>query len=317
MITIKSLCEKLKKEKKVAIFSHVRPDGDTVGSTLALKLALEKLDIVADVYCEEGIPPKYSFIKGVLDYKNQLSGEYSAFIALDCADPQRLGVFAVDFLSKNNTYNVDHHVSNVGYAKFNYVKCSSSNCENIFDIIKELSVPLDEDIATALATGVVSDTGNFKHKNVQSETFSVASELKSAGADFNLIINKAFQEQSKQRAKLFGTVMNKIRYFLGDRLAVASVLDSDLKNSGARPDETEGFIDFVMGIDVVEVGVCILETGKNKFKCSFRSKGVNVNEIALTFGGGGHVLASGCQIQGEYEEVVDKIRYAVHQHLPE
>ena len=109
--------------------------------------------------------------------------------------------------------------------------------------------------------------------------------------------------------------MSKIRYFLDGRFAVASVLEKDILESGAKKDETEGFIDFVMGIDGVEVGACVLEMGKNKYKISFRSKGTDVNEVAGTFGGGGHVLASGCQIQGEYEEVVDKICFAVSRHI--
>jgi phosphoesterase RecJ-like protein len=111
--------------------------------------------------------------------------------------------------------------------------------------------------------------------------------------------------------------MSKIRYLLDGKLAVASVLQSDLESSGALPDETEGFIDFVMGIKGVEVGVCIMQIGGDKYKCSLRSKTVDVNAVASRFGGGGHILASGCQIQGEYEEVVDDIRYAVKQQIPE
>ena len=124
-----------------------------------------------------------------------------------------------------------------------------------------------------------------------------------------------FTKQSKERAKLFGLTMSNIRYFLDDKLAIATVSKKILKESGALLEDTEGFIDFVMGVDTVKVGICISEMDNGKFKCSFRSKGPDVNQIAGTFGGGGHILASGCQIQGEYEDVIDKLRFVVSQYI--
>ena len=111
--------------------------------------------------------------------------------------------------------------------------------------------------------------------------------------------------------------MQRIRYFLDGKFAVATVRLADFEISKARQDETEGFIDFVMGVEGVEVGACVMETAKDKYKISFRSKSADVNGVASMFGGGGHTLASGCQIQGEYEEVVDKITFAVSRYLPE
>ena len=181
--------------------------------------------------------------------------------------------------------------------------------------MKEIGVEIDNEMADLLMLGMATDTGFFRHKNTTSETLAVASELKKCGANLNLIGYKTFTEQSKERAKLFGMVMSKIRYFLGDRFAVATINLRDLESSGAKADETEGFIDFVMGVDTVEVGACLMEISENKYKISFRSKQADVNAVASHFGGGGHVLASGCQIAGEYEEVVDKITFAVSREL--
>lgn len=317
MINLKSLAEKLKTEKSVAIFCHMRPDGDAIGSALALYHALISLGKRADVYCSDAIPTRFSYLDGVDNFSSSVFGDYSCFVAVDSADINRLGDLGSVFLKKNNTYNVDHHISNTAYARYNSVIDSASNCENIFELIKYLNADITPAIANALATGVITDTGNFKHKSVTPKTLLVASELKKADADFNQIIYRMFNEQTKERAKLFGLVMSKIRYLLDGKLAVASVLQSDLESSGALPDETEGFIDFVMGIKGVEVGVCIMQIGRDKYKCSLRSKTVDVNAVASRFGGGGHILASGCQIQGEYEEVVDDIRYAVKQQIPE
>lgn len=316
MISLSDLSLKLKSEKSVALFCHIRPDGDTLGSALALKLALSELGVKAEVFCDDAVPPRFSFLSETRTIKRIFSGNFTALAAIDCADISRLGAFESVFFKHKNTYSIDHHVSNTRYAKINYVSEKSSNAENIFALVKETGAEITEDIANLLATGIVTDTGNFRHKNVTAETLRSAGELVGFGADLNRIYYENFSKQSPQKAKLFGRVMSKIRYFFDGRFAVATVTEKDFEFAEARQDETEGFIDFVMGIDCVEVGACVMETAENKFKISFRSKGPNVNAVAASFGGGGHILASGCQIFGEYEEVVDKIRFAVGRELP-
>ena len=317
MISLSELSSKLKNEKRVVLICHIRPDGDTLGSALALSKALEYLGIEADVVCDDTVPSRFFFLNCVSKVKNELSGTYTAIIAVDCADITRVGSFQKCFSEHKNTYVIDHHISNNRYAKTNYVCDLASNSENVYNLICELGVPLNKEIADLLAMGIMTDTGNFRHKNVTPQTFITASKLLEAGADINAIYFNMFSKQSAERAKLFGKVMSKIRYFADGRFAVATVRLTDIAECGAKQDETEGFIDFVMGITGVEVGACVMETAKNKFKISLRSKGADVNAVAGTFGGGGHTLASGCQIQGEYEEVVDKVRYAVIQHLPD
>lgn len=317
MLDAKQISDRLKRENSIALFCHIRPDGDTLGSALALKKALVKAGVKAEVFCDDVIPGKFLFNPAFAEVKNCDPEGFSSYAAIDCADVTRLGRFSELFSGGKNTYNIDHHVSNNRYAEYNFVLDSAANCENVFNIIKGLNVEIDSEIANLLATGIITDTGGFQHKNVTADTLVIASELVKRGADLNNITYNVFKKQRKERAKLFGKVMSSIRYFAGGRLAVATVLYDDFLSTGAFKDETEGFIDFVMGIDCVEVGVCVMETERNKFKCSFRSKGTDVNEIASVFGGGGHVLASGCQINGDYEEVVDKLRYAVVSHLPE
>ena len=317
MITIKEFAEKLFKEKSVALFCHVRPDGDCLGSALALQLGLEQKGIKADIYSEDQIPARFSYLMGIDQIKNQLSGDYSAFVGVDCADITRMGDFANEFRLHKNTYVLDHHVSNDRYAKTNYVSDTAANAENVYLVLKSTGVEIDQNIANALATGLITDTGNFKHKNLTAQTLFIASELVKAGADNNKIVYQNFTMQTKERAKLFGITMAKIRYFLEGKFAVATVMLSDILASGARPDETEGFIDFVMGINGVEVGACILETEQEKYKVSFRSKTADVNGVASTFGGGGHTLASGCKMQGAIEEVIDRLTFAVSRYLPE
>ena len=318
MITVKELSEKLLKEKRVALFCHARPDGDTIGSACALKLALIQKGVSADVFCSDAVPQKFLFLSETQNIAKDYSGDfngYSALIAIDNAEMTRLGDFTEAFSRHKNTYSIDHHVSNTRYAKINYVADRSSNAENIFSVLTAMKAEITTEIANLLAMGVMTDTGGFRHKNVTAETFSDAAKLVGFGADMNKIYYHTFIHQSKERAQLFGKTMSKIRYFHGGRVAIASVRMRDFAETKALQEETEGFIDFVMGIDGVEVGACVMETDSNKFKISLRSNCADVNAVAAIFGGGGHKLASGCKITGEYEEAVDKLVFAIGKYL--
>ena len=312
MISKETLVKRLKTEKKVALFIHVRPDGDCVGSGLALKLALESAGVPAEVFCSDPVPERFFFLEEAKLIKRDFSPEgFSAFVAVDCADIFRLGEFAEAFRVQKNTYEIDHHISNTHFSRHNYVIERGANCENVMELIEDFGVTITDRIANLLMTGIMTDTGNFRHKNVTPDTLYKSGKLLAAGADMNKIAYYMFSAQSKERAKLFGLTMSAIRYFEEGKIAVASVRREMIEKTGARADETEGFIDFVMGVRGVEVGACVMEIEKDKFKVSLRSKNADVNAVAGVFGGGGHVLASGCQIFGEYEEVVDRLVCAI------
>lgn len=319
MITVKEFGKKLLNEKSVAIFMHMRPDGDTIGSSLALKLALNSKGIVADVFCSDNMPTRFVFLKEISLVKNMVNPkDYSAFVAVDCASESRMGELGDVFLSHKNTYVIDHHISNTRFAKVNCVIDNASNCENVYDLITELGIEIDVRIANLLAIGVVTDTGNFAHKNVTPKTLLTASKLVELGADLNEIIYNTFKSKTKECALLVGKVMSKIRYFLDDRYAVAVITKKDLEDAGATNEDTEGIIDSVLAIKCVEVASSVLELTENKYKVSFRSKEADVNAVAGLFGGGGHILASGCQINNcSLEEVLDKLTFAVSKYLPE
>lgn len=314
-MTIEAFWEKLKSRKSCALICHVRPDGDTIGSALAFKRALLSLGVRADVFCDEPVPEKFLFLNGAAEIKSEMTGEYECVVAVDCSEAYRTGKFACIFGGNAPTFNIDHHISNARYADFNCVIETAANCENIFNLIKLTGAPVDKDTATCLLTGISTDTGNFSHKNTDADALNAAAELVNAGADINDINYRMFKRQTQARAKLFGLAASKIRYFEGGRIGVISVLAGDLAASGAHSDDTEGFIDFLMGVDTVEIAVCVLETADKNFKVSFRSKGADVNSVAATFGGGGHILASGCRLCGYYEDVIDRLVYACKQHL--
>ena len=309
--SLAEMAEKWKKYGSFAVFCHVRPDGDTIGSAIALREYLLATGKKADLFCSDVIPDSFRFFKPTEDFRTEITAKYDAFVAVDCASADRLGDLASAFLNAENTFNIDHHVSNERYAKYNFVRDRAANCENIYELFTLSATALSATAARALLLGISTDTGNFAHKNVTGNTLRVAGALVDAGADLNLISYEMFKRQSKARAKLFGNVVSKIRYALSGTLAIAVITTADLSAAGAKPSETEGIIDFVLSIDGVGVAASVLETGDLRYKISFRSKKTDVNGVAGMFGGGGHTLASGCMIAGYLEDVIDKITFAV------
>ncbi|MDE6373243.1 MAG: bifunctional oligoribonuclease/PAP phosphatase NrnA, partial [Clostridia bacterium] len=165
------------------------------------------------------------------------------------------------------------------------------------------------------AMGLLTDSGNFTHRDVSAKTFEVAAQLKKCGADICEIGYQMFTRQSKARAILYARVLGGMRFALDGKLVFMTVTQRDFDETGTDKSQTEGFVDFPLSIDGVEVSISLMEVKKNQYKVSLRSRNVNVNAVAERFGGGGHVLASGCMLNCEYEEVVERLTHAVYQQL--
>ena len=310
MITIETVAKTLKAANHIAVFCHIRPDGDAVGASLAVKGILESLGKSVSLFCADPVPEKFA-CAGDLSAFSAENGDFSAFdlfLALDCADEARIGSFSYLFGKKKNTVLVDHHVSNTRYAALSYVEDVAATCQIVYKLAVAMGVPVTKKIADALFVGLSTDTGHFAHQNVTAETFSVASALTLAGADPHRVSQEMFKRQSAIRAKLYAEVMGKMRFYEGGKIALISVSKEQMERYGASQDMTEGFIDFPLSVDGVEIAVSMMQVAKQSFKVSFRSKGkADVNALAATFGGGGHVLASGCMVNGFFEDVEEKL----------
>ena len=315
--SVAAVAARIKKAQKAAIFCHARPDGDALGSGLALCLAMRAAGKTADFVCEDAPPEKFFFIPEMAEANTSLPrSDYDLYIAVDCADIARMGEFGHAYSRfKGDTVNIDHHVSNNGYAKYNCVRVCSATCEIMPEVIRAAGLAISERVANALMLGLITDSGTFTHSDVTAHTFSVAADLRAAGADVNKINYEMFSRQKKARALLFSRTLATMRFALEDRLAFILVTQSALDETGANRSMTEGFVDYPLTIDGVEVSIALLEMKKGQYKASLRSKRADVNAVASTFGGGGHVLASGCMLFGEYEEVVERLTYAVYQHI--
>ncbi len=316
--SLQEVIGKLEKAEKVAIFCHVRPDGDALGSGLALCFALRNRGKKAYFCLEEPAPEKFCFLPQIKEAKTGLPDvEFDTMISVDCADLVRLGAFAKIFSKhKGTTVNIDHHITNEAFAGVNYVKQCTASCEIVTQILRVAGWEVTSDIANLLMLGLITDSGNFSHMDVSPETYETAAYLRANGADMHFINYNMFGRQPKSRAVLYGAVMSKMRFALDDKLAMIIITLEDLEKSGADKSLTEGFVDFPLTIDGVEVAASLMEYKNGQYKTSLRSKGkVNVSQLAATFGGGGHVLASGCMLFGSLEEVIDKLTYAVYQCL--
>ena len=315
--SVAAVAARIKKANKAAIFCHARPDGDALGSGLSLCLAMRAAGKTAEFVCEDAPPEKFFFIPEMREVKTSLpQDDYDLYIAVDCADVARMGEFGHAFSRfRGDTVCIDHHISNKGFAKLNCVRVCSATCEIMPEVLSAAGFEITAPISNALMLGLITDSGTFTHSDVTAHTFNVAAELRSAGADVNKINYEMFSRQKKARALLFSRALSNLRFALDDRLAFILVTQSALDETGANRSMTEGFVDFPLSVDGVEVAIALLEMKRGQYKASLRSKRVDVNAVAATFGGGGHVLASGCMIFGEYEEVIDRLTYAVFQHL--
>ena len=310
----------LKNCKTAAVCCHVRPDGDALGSSLALTIALENAGKRAFMLCEDKPPERLCLFPAMerafqvlpVDLK-----DLDLFIVVDSADVTRIGAFSAQFSAfKGKTLNIDHHISNPRYAKCNYVFAdSTATCEIMPEVLDAAGFEITKEIADLLALGLLTDSGNFSHRDVSAKTFAVAAKLKECGADICNIGYEMFTRQTKARALLYARVLSGMRFELEDKLAFITVTQKDFEQTGTDKSHTEGFVDFALSIDGVEVSIALMEVRKNQYKASLRSRNVNVNAVAEKFGGGGHVLASGCMLNGEYEEVVERLTHAVYQQL--
>ncbi|MDD6995830.1 MAG: DHH family phosphoesterase [Candidatus Borkfalkiaceae bacterium] len=313
------IAAQLNAAKKIAVITHMRPDGDAFGCALALAAALKKTGRECVVCDESEVPSNLSFMKETEWLVRELPQDADVYVAADCADIARLGAISGDFKNAEKralTVNIDHHVSNTRFAKENFVRVCSANCMNMLGLIVTLGVTVDKAVANLLMTGLLTDSGGFSHDDVTEETFAAAAYLCAAGADVAALQYTLFKKQPKERALLHGETMSKMKFAFENRFAYIVITREAMERLGADAGMTEGFVDFPLSVDSVEICASVMEVKKRQYKISLRSKSyADVNKLAATFGGGGHVRAAGCMLNGDLHEVLDKLSYAVSQYL--
>lgn len=307
---IQKIINILSETKEVGIISHLSPDGDTLGSQLALALGLEKNKIKTKLINKDGVPENLSFLPGSKKIKpiNKVKSLPEVLVFVDCATLERSGYNAEDIKDKV-TINIDHHISNSNFATYNLIKDSAAaTAEIIYDLLSLLQIRIDTDIATALYTGISTDTGSFMYDNVTSTTHRVAADLIKYGANSSKVRVNFYENMSRAKVELLRLGLSNLDFSQDERISWIAYKLEDFDNLNLSYRDAEGIISYVKNISGVEVALVFIETEANVYKVSMRSKSwFDVNELALLFDGGGHVRASGCTIKGSLDEVVNKI----------
>lgn len=302
----------LREHQRFAVLSHVRPDGDALGSELALGLSLKELGKEVRIWNEEGMLEKYSFLpRAELLTKPPTEPEaVDVIVALDTAIQNRLGATLASIRSSKLCINIDHHPSNPKYGDIVYIDPKSpATGQILFELIKSEKLPMDSDIATNLYVAISTDTGSFQYPNTTARTFEIAAELVRQGVDVGRISQLTYENYPRRRIELLRDLLGTMRFHADYRVASFSLSLAVAKKLGVLPEDNEGLIDHLRAIRGVIVAIFFEELSDGKVRVSMRSKTEKVNVCAICekFGGGGHVLAAGARVKGTLAEVEQKI----------
>ena len=298
----------LREHERFAVLSHVRPDGDALGSQLALALSLQQLGKKVRVWNEDGMLEKYSFLsRADLLTKPPHTGEdVDVAIALDTAIQNRLGTAFAAVRSTGLWINIDHHLSNPGYGDLVYVDPTApATGQIIFDLIKNQGFPFNREIAENLYAAISTDTGSFQYPKTSARTFEIAAELVCSGIDVGRLSQQLYENYPRRRMELLRELLRTMRFERGGRVASFSLTLKTAADLQVLPEDNEGLIDHLRAIRGVIVAVFFEELADGKVRVSMRSKSDAVDACAICqkFGGGGHTLAAGARIRGTLAEV--------------
>lgn len=312
-IGLQKVCEILQSRDNFVIFTHQKPDGDTVGSAFALMFALRDFGKRATVFDSGDIPSKYDYF--TKDFTFEMP-QNPTFVAVDIAAADMLTHKAEGY--KDDFYlSIDHHAHCTPFAKYNYINAAAAaNCENVYEIINALNIEITTPIANALYTGMATDTGCFMYSNTTPLTHLIAAELIGCKIDFAEINRKMFECKSPARISLEKAAWQTLEVTHNGLIATVTATREMFDKAGAVEDDFEGLTSISRSVDGVKIGVTIRENQKGVYKCSLRSyPPVDSTVIAATFGGGGHIRAAGCTIKGDLESVKQQLYSVCEQEL--
>lgn len=311
------IIDEIKDAKTIGISGHVRPDGDCVGSVMGLYLYLknELPDVQIDVYLE-----KPAAVFGCIDHIEDIKSEfnttitYDVYFALDSND-ERLGDALPIYRRASKKINIDHHISNGGCGDVNIIEPDrSSTAELLYDLMNPQMI--DENIAVAIYLGMVHDTGVFRYSNTSPHTLQIAAELIKFGFDFPKLVDETFFEKTYVQSQIMGRAVLESVRFLDNRCIVSVVNRKMMQFYQADAKDLDGIVNQLIAVKDIECAIFMYETGTLEYKVSMRSKGkVDVSKVAVKFGGGGHVRAAGCTMNGTYHDNINNLSKEIAEQL--
>ena len=302
-MTLDEIKEKLDNSKNILVLVHDNPDGDAIGSGVAMYLALKNMgkevDFILPSYpsCFREVLNLDSIVKQDEDVKDS----YDLAISLDCASTKQVHLYDV-YEKVDNKINIDHHPSNTMFGDFNYINSDSPACAQLLYVVfNYLCIEITTDIAKALVAGIITDTGGFKYSGVTEETFAITADLLSHGFKIADIYQKVFSEKSKSKFLLHQIAMNRVEFLLDGKLAYTYITDEDFKSVDAEDGDSDGIVELGRDVEGVEVSLYLKVKEDGEIKGSLRSNQyVNVSELAQIYGGGGHIRAAGFTLPKDF-----------------
>lgn len=307
-MTLDNILEEIKKAEKIVILTHENPDGDAIGSSLAMYMALERMGKKPDIIIPE-LPRIYNFLPCVDKIKKQgLNEPYDLAIALDAATIKMLNGWANYFETAKMKIVIDHHGTNTMYGDINFVNPDSpAAAQVLIHIIEYFGVEIDKEIGACILTGIITDTGGFQYPSTTPETFEFASKLLKKGINVSDIYKRVMETKSRASFELRKRAIDRIEFFEEGKIAFTYITKQDMEETKAESGDHEGIVNEGRAIEGVEVSIFLRETDKG-YRASLRSNSyVNVSDVCLMFGGGGHVHAAGCTIAASLEQVKERI----------
>ena len=298
------IADEIRKRQRFVLSSHVRPDGDAIGSQLAMAFALWQLGKEVRLVNRDQAPAPMMVFPGVsrIEVAGRIDDPGDAVIVMECGDLTRTGV---DGFERGLVINIDHHLGNSNYGALNWFDGTAAACgEMVFELIAELGVPLTPEIATHIYVAILTDTGSFHYSSISPRTFDICRQCVEAGIDPPAIAGAIFDSNSLGRLKLFGAVLSKMELDATGRVAIVYVDQQLAQECGGTYEDTEGIVNLPLTVKEIEAVAFFKEAGPDDWRVSMRSKGeIDVNAVAKEFGGGGHKNASGCSARGSFREL--------------
>ena len=296
---IQQIVDALRARQRFVLSSHSRPDGDSIGSQLAMAYALQAMGKeVTVVNADPAAPPLMAF-PGVRDIRiaPRADGEFDAAIIMECGDLARTGVSG---LERFFVINIDHHPGNTGYGRINWFDAGAAACaEMVYDLVRALGVPLSKEIATHVYLAILTDTGSFHYSSISPRTFDICRECLEAGVDPVLVARNVYDSNNMGRLKLFGAVLGAMQIDQTGRIAIVYVDHEMARAAGGTYEDTEGLVNLPLTVKEIEAVVFFKQEKGDEYRVSLRSKGdIDIGAVAKEFGGGGHKNAAGCTVHG-------------------
>jgi phosphoesterase RecJ-like protein len=318
--SFQEIAQVLRDKQRFVVMSHFRPDGDAIGCAVAMGICLREMGKDVTIWNQDPVPERLQFLAGaeLVQAPPAEAQDFEVAIAIDTAVQDRIGTCAAAIRHAGTWINLDHHVSNNHYGDLAYIDpLSPAAAQVLFELFREQKLPLTKEIADSLFVGITTDTGSFQYPNTTARTYEIAAELVKCGVKVGDLSQRVYESYPRRRLELLRAVLNAQRFSTDGRIASFSLSLKTARELEIKGEDTEGLIDYIRAVDGVVVAAFFEEALEGRVRISLRSKDAraDVCKVCQSFGGGGHILASGARVAGTLGEVEERVLARIAEEL--